>query len=131
MDTVTVIQEQRILNSWKEIAAHLRLGVRTVQRYESQYGLPIRRFNGHSRNSVLGFAHEIDAWMRARPMRSVPVAIEDWERLVRSVEALQNEVRDLRKQNDDLRKQINPQDQTRRLPKLENGASRHPGRFEY
>jgi len=32
-----------ILSGWKEIACHLGRGVRTVQRYERELGLPIRR----------------------------------------------------------------------------------------
>lgn len=32
-----------ILSGWKEIANYLRKGVRTVQRYERELGLPIRR----------------------------------------------------------------------------------------
>ena len=31
------------LDSWKEIAAYLRKGLRTVQRWERTEGLPVRR----------------------------------------------------------------------------------------
>ncbi len=31
-----------VLNSWKEIACYLGRGVRTVQRYERDLGLPVR-----------------------------------------------------------------------------------------
>jgi hypothetical protein len=32
------------LNGWKEIAAYLGRSVRTVQRWEKDFGLPVRRF---------------------------------------------------------------------------------------
>jgi hypothetical protein len=60
---------RKILNSWKEIAAYLGRGVRTVQRYEVALGLPVRRAMGHERCAVLAFSDELDAWLQARPMR--------------------------------------------------------------
>jgi hypothetical protein len=35
--------EARFLGSWKEIAAYLGKGVRTVQRWEQEVGLPVSR----------------------------------------------------------------------------------------
>jgi len=32
-----------VLTSWKEIAAYFGIGVRTVQRWERQFGLPVER----------------------------------------------------------------------------------------
>ncbi len=52
-----------IFTSWKEIAAHLGKGVRTVQRYERQLGLPVRRPLQH-KPIVLAYADEIDSWLR-------------------------------------------------------------------
>ena len=34
------------LSSWKEIAAHLVVSVKTAQRYENELGLPIKRRGG-------------------------------------------------------------------------------------
>ena len=45
--------EGRIFSSWKEIAAFLGRGVRTVQRWETTLGLPIRRPNGYGSNVVV------------------------------------------------------------------------------
>jgi predicted DNA-binding transcriptional regulator AlpA len=61
-------ESQQILNGWKEIANHLGKGVRTVQRYERDLGLPVRR---PTRESAVVFAitSEIDAWVEACPMR--------------------------------------------------------------
>lgn len=58
-----------ILNGWKEIANYLRKGVRTVQRYEVELGLPIRRPAGKSAGSVIATKAELDAWVNARPIR--------------------------------------------------------------
>jgi hypothetical protein len=67
------------LNGWKEIAAHLGKSVRTVQRWETEYQLPIRRIGGEI---VFAFKNEIDEWSASRdqqdetppgPQREVPV----------------------------------------------------------
>ena len=62
-----------ILNSWKEIAAYTGRGVRTVQRWEEHFGLPIHRPKGEERSSVLAFREELDAWLRETPVRARPV----------------------------------------------------------
>jgi len=57
------------LNSWKEIANYMGMGVRTVQRYEVLYGLPVRRVNGKrsgNRSMVICTRSEVDAWFAAR-----------------------------------------------------------------
>lgn len=51
------------LNGWKEIATHLGKGVRTVQRWEKLYGLPIHRL-GDTGEIVYAFRGEIDEWLR-------------------------------------------------------------------
>jgi len=58
-----------ILNGWKEIACHLGKGVRTVQRYERELGLPIRRPAGNLTGSVIATKAELDGWVVARPIR--------------------------------------------------------------
>jgi hypothetical protein len=50
------------LDSWKEIAAYARRGVRTVQRWERDSGLPIHRLNRDKRSVVFAFRSEIDGW---------------------------------------------------------------------
>lgn len=52
-----------VLSSWKEIAMYLGKGVRTVQRWEYDLGLPVRRPNGSNRNVVLALRSELDQWM--------------------------------------------------------------------
>lgn len=63
------ITQFEILSGWKEIANYLGKGVRTVQRYECELGLPIRRPAGISRGPVIATKAEIDAWISASPVR--------------------------------------------------------------
>jgi hypothetical protein len=59
-----------ILNSWKEIANYLGRGVRTVQRWERDLGLPVHRPKGKDRSAVLAFPQELNAWLQQTPVRS-------------------------------------------------------------
>ena len=59
-----------ILNSWKEIANYLGRGVRTVQRWERDLGLPVHRPKGKDRSAVLAFPAELEAWLHNTPVRS-------------------------------------------------------------
>jgi hypothetical protein len=70
MQEVKDVDERRLLNSWKEIAAYVGRGVRTVQRYELELALPVRRPAGTSRSSVMAFSDELDAWLNSAPARA-------------------------------------------------------------
>ncbi|MCP5116054.1 MAG: hypothetical protein GY953_34945, partial [bacterium] len=50
------------LDSWKEIAAYLKRGVRTVQRWEHSEGLPVHRHVHSKLGSVYAYRPELDAW---------------------------------------------------------------------
>jgi Tol biopolymer transport system component len=54
------------LESWKEIAAYLRRGVTTVQRWEQHDGLPVHRLPHAKKGSIFAIKSELDAWWRAR-----------------------------------------------------------------
>jgi TolB-like protein/tetratricopeptide (TPR) repeat protein len=54
------------LESWKEIAAYLRRGVRTVRRWEREEGLPVHRHLHRSRATIYARPAEIDAWWGER-----------------------------------------------------------------
>jgi hypothetical protein len=56
-----------VLNSWKEVAAYLGRGVRTVQRWEQELALPVRRPRGKSRSAVIAFKSELDKWLHNAP----------------------------------------------------------------
>ena len=51
------------LSSWKEIAAYLGKGVRTVQRWERQFGLPVRRPSAKS-HVIFAIPRELDTWIK-------------------------------------------------------------------
>lgn len=50
------------LNGWKEIAAHFGKGVRTVQRWEAELGLPVHRLGRGTGEILYAFVPELDAW---------------------------------------------------------------------
>ena len=57
------------LESWKEIAAYLRRGVTTVQRWEKSEGLPVHRHVHARLGSVWADRAEIDDWWAQRGTR--------------------------------------------------------------
>ena len=57
----------QFLSGWKEIANYLGKGVRTVQRYERELHLPIRRPAGKSAAAVMATTAEIDDWVIGSP----------------------------------------------------------------
>jgi hypothetical protein len=62
-----VSEDSTVLSSWKDIAKYLGKGVRTVQRWERQLGLPVRRPNGASQKSaVVLYRGDVDAWVATR-----------------------------------------------------------------
>ena len=65
-----------ILNSWKEIASYMGRGVRTVQRWERDLGLPVHRPKGKDRSAVLAFPEELNAWLQQTPVRSATMSAE-------------------------------------------------------
>jgi|SRR5215510_9336216 len=68
MSTAIVHASAEILNSWKEIAHYLNRGVRTVQRWEAELNLPVRRPHGRGRSAVVAIPSELDLWLRACPI---------------------------------------------------------------
>lgn len=59
-------RQTRTLSSWKEIAAYLGKGVRTVQRWERELGLPVRRPDLKNRGVVVATQAELDRWLRIK-----------------------------------------------------------------
>jgi len=57
---------QERLDSWKEIAAYLKRGARTVQRWEREEGLPVHRLQHDKLGSVYAYRSELDAWWASR-----------------------------------------------------------------
>jgi len=55
-----------VLTSWKEIARYMGKGVRTVQRWEQDFGLPVRRPYGSNKKAILARPQDLDAWVAMR-----------------------------------------------------------------
>jgi TolB-like protein/thioredoxin-like negative regulator of GroEL len=64
------------LDSWKQIAAYLKRGVRTVRRWERDEGLPVHRHVHRVLGSVYAFRSEIDAWQRRHDEQSQAAAAQ-------------------------------------------------------
>jgi transposase len=70
------IQSDLILSSWKEIAAFFGKGVRTVQRWERQFNLPVRRPFGSDKKIVLARTAELERWMGQQTSPAEPLAVQ-------------------------------------------------------
>lgn len=62
------------LESWKQIAAHVNRSERTVRRWETAEGLPVRRREHQKQDTVFAYSHEIDEWSRRRTRKQLRVA---------------------------------------------------------
>ncbi len=76
-----------VLNSWKEIASHVGRGVRTVQRWERDLGMPVRRPRAKSRSAVIAMSDEIDAWLRSSPTTEL-IDRHDDDKVIRTSEPI-------------------------------------------
>jgi len=65
------------LDSWKEIAAYLGRGVRTVQRWEREEGLPVHRLVHDKRGNVYAQRDELAAWWETRRVTLASQSSED------------------------------------------------------
>ena len=60
-------ERANILTCWKEIAQYFGKGVRTVERWEHEAGLPIRRYKG-VKGKVFALARELEEWLQSSAM---------------------------------------------------------------
>jgi len=61
--------QHEIFGGWKQIANDLGKGVRSVQRYEREIGLPVHRPAGKAGGAVIATKTELDAWVTRGPTR--------------------------------------------------------------
>jgi TolB-like protein len=54
------------LESWGEIASYLGRDIRTAQRYERDFALPVRRLRTAKQGQVYAYRSEIDEWIKQR-----------------------------------------------------------------
>jgi len=64
-----------LLTGWKEIAAYLRFGIRTVQRWE-RLGLPVIRV-GSVRGAVMAHSERLNTWVDNRRFRRLRSDVAD------------------------------------------------------
>jgi hypothetical protein len=106
-DTPNLAESPPFLSGWKEIANYLGKGVRTVQRYEREFGFPVRRPAAKSRAAVIATKAEVDAWVSASPIREQfrlsnspndfqQVSLDSLKRQVERMSSLRDEMRALR-----------------------------------
>jgi tetratricopeptide (TPR) repeat protein len=60
------VEGHQRLESWKKISAYLGWSVKTCQRWETDLGLPVHRFEGTPRARVFADPAELDAWIREK-----------------------------------------------------------------
>jgi hypothetical protein len=67
MGQETYTGDPAVLSCWKDIAKYLGKGVRTVQRWEREFELPVRRPKSANRKSaVAAHPRDLDAWLTSR-----------------------------------------------------------------
>lgn len=74
MDSPTEHATDRLMG-WKEIGAYLDKSPRTVQRWERDLGLPVRRIQtDHEGQIVFALKADLDRWLLVRAQASLPTA---------------------------------------------------------
>src|SRR5215813_7249510 len=68
----TTVPDRTTLQSWKEIAAESNRGVRTVQRWERELKMPVRRIGKGLRSPVFTFKSELQSWLRNKSAGMLP-----------------------------------------------------------
>lgn len=84
------------LSGWKDIAAYLGRGLRTVQRWEADLGLPVRRPRGKERSAVMALPRELDDWLVKAPSHIFRAELdpEDRPELEMSVIVIEDSLKD-------------------------------------
>jgi hypothetical protein len=100
--------EGKVLTSWKEIAAYLGKGVRTVQRWEQTLGLPVQRPNGKPKGIVFAACDELDKWLATNWARRLIETTSSFktQRANDELEASIREFRRLRQSNRELSRDL-------------------------
>src|SRR5215469_15944828 len=95
----------QLLSGWKEIAEHLRLNVRTAQRWE-RLGLPVRRPYDSACSPVIADSEEIDQWATRKETRAAKLIVDTSHRLSAQLSQLRSERRRSLRQTRRLLSQI-------------------------
>jgi len=103
------IARLEIISGWKDIANYLGKGVRTVQRYEHELGLPIRRPAGKQSGSVIATKAELDGWITASPLGEafrLPQTVAENAALLKEFRSRVEQLHQLREENRALREDL-------------------------
>src|SRR5215813_6385780 len=85
------MEQPRILTCWKDVAVYMGKGVRTVQRWEHDFGLPVRRpATSYSKATVSVDIAELDVWRRANfhTRNASEVQQLNWDLIKRSAQLI-------------------------------------------
>ena len=102
-DELKKLRPRNLLNSWKEIAAFLDRGVRTVQRWEEDHKLPVHRYDNSPRSPVFALEEELLLWLRSREnmVTSATLHVEA-DQLIAQAQLLEQRAKELRQQASEL-----------------------------
>jgi hypothetical protein len=89
--------DPHLLNGWKEISTYIGRAIRTAQRWEAEWGLPVIRPAGHDRTSVVARPADIDAWLLERASHRDHIAA-----LKERLQRLETENEELMQKNQNL-----------------------------
>jgi hypothetical protein len=95
-----------VLATWRGIAKYMGTGIRTVQRWEIQFGLPVRRNDAEQpKLQVTGVPAELDEWVKTFPLRYGLLSVPGPEvgELLETIFQLQADIQELRRQLDQRR----------------------------
>ncbi len=73
---------RKILNSWKEISNYLSIEVRTAQRWEKKFGLPVYRIDESKRTYVFAYTDELDRWLAEKVQKEKSKKNEYFKRIL-------------------------------------------------
>jgi TolB-like protein/Flp pilus assembly protein TadD len=79
------------LDSWKEIAAYLKKEVRTVQRWEKNWHLPVRRLAQGKQGTVFAYKADLDTWWQDSQSK-IDQESKSQERIEDDVDSLPSDV---------------------------------------
>jgi hypothetical protein len=93
----------KLLTSWKEIANYLGKSVRTVQRWESDAELPVRRPLNKARGVVSASPEEIDAWLETHQFLSTQKTLPNPSEALRTSSTFRLELAEAKQTSRNLR----------------------------
>ena len=104
-----------VLTSWKSIAQYMGTGVRTVQRWTTERGFPVRGTGSGHKRLVIAMTEEIDEWVRSQSLHG-----SDMNHQSEPEETLQERIATLQSQIGSLRLHIDVMQMRREIDESQN-----------